>query len=90
MDDKSNIDSFNDYQPPSTTESAAPVQEPTTESSIETPSTPTPLTTPTQSTTPTSPTIPTSPDPTGRIIASPYAKTVARERGVNLQVSQCD
>ena len=84
MEEESNIAAYKDFQPP--VEDAPPTPAPEAQAA---PSPPTPPP-PAQPTPPPPPPPPTQSMPTGgRVIASPFAKNIAAQQGINLQVRTC-
>ena len=83
VEEESDIAAFKDYQPP--TEDTPPPSTPAPESQAAPPPPAPPPTQPTPPPPPSPP--PTQPMPSGeRVIASPFAKNIAAQQGVNLQV----
>lgn len=91
VENEEDVAAFKDYQPPA--DEATPTTPSTTPPAAEaTPTAPSAPATQTPSQPPPPPTAPTAPPATaargtaGRVFASPYAKTLAAEQGVDLQV----
>ena len=93
VENEEDVAAFKDYQPPAEEATPTASSAPATEAA---PSQPPPPPPPPQATPTSPPSTPPPPPPTaaaargaaGRIFASPFAKTLAAEQGVNLQV--CD